>query len=129
MSAILEYEVRLILGRVVHTHWGKRIVNAAKRNRFMAADSIDGEFWSTCGCGKMYTRKPYAAYTLRKTNGEIKGGGFIPIDNELNIAGRDLSVAIHDNDAIRAAHALFRIEERAASLLYVDTGAVKPQKG
>lgn len=108
MSKKLERDVREILGRLVHTHWGRRILSAAKRGRFTKADVRDAADWPTCACGKMCARKPYK---------QDKTKNFRPTDSYLMVSGANFESDVKGNNILDAADALTLIEGRATQLI------------
>lgn len=99
-------EVRTILGpRLAKTHWGKRILAAAKRGGFTEGDGQDSMDWTTCACGKQDPR------ILRTSWGH-------PADGRLALLGTDFAGRVCDlDDPAAAARTLVAIEKRAAEIL------------
>lgn len=106
----LEQEVRQILGPMIRTHWGRRIVAAAKRGRFTRADKVAAEDWGCCVCGKMHIRKLFG-----RDSGTKK-----PFDKFLCALGVEFDVAVREEipaDGIRHAAHLIAVTEHQGSQL------------
>ncbi len=105
MSFIAHKDVRTILGQLVLTHWGKRIVAAEKRGRFVKRDIEDAGNWPTCACGKVYIRKRFRVSGSKER---------IPMDDKLGVMGDQFVDHVNGHNFIWAAILLRDIEDRAA---------------
>lgn len=99
----METEIRNILGSLVDTHWGKRIL-AAVPNGFTNRDLDAVDSWITCACGNL-------THAIDRY-----GGSKAPKDSHLYHLGMWFSDAVKANERITAAELLVRIENRAIEL-------------
>lgn len=94
--------------RLGNTHWGRRILNAARRGSFNETDQRLADRWTTCACGRTDAR------LLNENDGQE------PWDSTLRSAGYDFgaTVKVRSNSySIRdAAYLLVKIEDRARQL-------------
>ena len=107
-----ELVVKKILGPLIRTHWGRRIMLAARRGRFIHRDAIDGGRWTVCACGKVHSRKPYGFF--KGNEGE---NPFCPQDTMLRRLGQDFCKAVLQNEIVIAAEVLVQVEARASEIM------------
>lgn len=93
--------------------WHERIQEARVRGAFTDEDRILSANWPDCACGKCDPRIPRR---VARFDGDPYAG--MPIDPELMILGSDFYHFVRAYRLDLAEEALYKIEARAAEILY-----------
>lgn len=87
------------------SHWGRRILTAARRGKFNQSECDASASWTTCACGMQDPR--------------LHGPRSVPFDSQLRHDGERFAgeVIAGGREFFKAAETLVRIESRAKQLI------------